>query len=86
MFRNKSWAGIHLAMHRGGGMAVGKGRQPCFFRVKPLPDNYCMFESVEFPTFHMNFMANGAGGIPRTKNAMDSSAQFFIRMVVSGRL
>lgn len=83
MFRNEVCKGILINMNKAGCVGAGKGGRFCHFKVEVLPDNYCMFSSVEFPAFHLNFMANGVAGNVKTATATDSSAQFFIRCEVS---
>ena len=64
---------------------MGSAKQQSNFshlRVRPQPDNYCLFESVVSPGCFVNFLGNANPGNIRTKNVTDASAQFFIRMVV----
>ena len=60
----------------------GKGHKFCHLRVKPLPDNYVMFESVESPGQYLALDSNGSCRSPVGLGPGDQDAHFFVRVEV----
>ena len=87
VLRNEAWGGVHPGVQKGGACFSGKGGKWCHLKVVVQPDNYCSFMSVEIPGKYINFLKNGSmGGAKVIVSSYDTSAQFFIRVVVSNNI
>eukprot|EP00731_Ephydatia_muelleri_P018280 Em0011g320a len=80
MLRNVFFPGCYISIRKNAIHGDGKGHKFCYLRVKPLPDNYVMFESVESPGQLLALTAQGVCRSPVGLGPGDQEAHFFVRV------